>query len=175
MSALREAAAVTAMNLRSLPSRYGTSLVIVVGIAAVVAVLISVMAMARGFIDSAKRSGREDRAIVLGRGAESESSSGYSRDTVTTILNAPGIRKTSDGAPVASAEHLAFLMVPDRRTGRDTFVSVRGVGPQAFALRPEMKLVEGRMFKSGLNELIAGRSAQQRMDGVNIGDKVSLP
>jgi putative ABC transport system permease protein len=175
MSAFREAAAVTSMNLRSLPSRYGTSLVIVVGIAAVVAVLISVMAMARGFIDSAKRSGREERAIVLGRGAESESSSGFSGTNATTILNAPGIRRAPDGAPLGSAEHLAFLMVADRRTGRDTFVTVRGVGPQAFALRPEMKLVEGRMFKSGLNELIAGRSAQQRIDGVNIGDKVPLP
>jgi putative ABC transport system permease protein len=163
------------MNLRSLPSRYGTSLVIVVGIAAVVAVLISVMAMASGFIDSTRRSGREERAIVLGRGAESESNSGFSRDSATIVLNAPGIRKTPDGAPMGSAEHLAFITVEDRRTGRDTFVTVRGVGPHAFALRPEMKLVEGRMFKSGLNELIAGRSAQQRMDGVNIGDKVSLP
>jgi len=175
MSALKEAVAVTSMNLRSLPSRYGTSLVIVVGIAAVVAVLISVLAMARGFIDSAKRSGRAERAIVVARGTETESSGGFSRDAAVTILNAPGIRKGPDGAPVGSAEHLAFPMVSDRRTGRDTFVTVRGVGPQAFALRPEMKLVEGRMFRPGINELIAGRALQARVGGVNLGDKVPLP
>src|SRR5262245_56093086 len=162
MSTLQQAAAVTSMSLRSLPGRYGTSLVIVVGIAAVVAVLISVLAMAQGFIDSAKRSGRAERAIVLGRGSETEANSGFSRDNATTILNAPGIRLGADGKPVASAEHLAFIVVPDKRTGLDAFVTVRGVGPQAFALRPEIKLVSGRMFKSGLNELIAGRALQSR-------------
>ena len=175
MSALREVVAVTGMNLRSIPGRFSTSIVIVVGIAAVVAVGISVLAMAKGFIGTATRSGRAERAIVLGRGAESESSGGFSRDNATTILNAPGIRRGADGSPVGSAEHLAFVLVPDSRTGRDSFVMVRGVGPQAFALRPEIKLVEGRMFKSGLNEMIAGRAAQGRLDGVKVGGTVSLP
>jgi putative ABC transport system permease protein len=175
MSALRETIAVTEMNLRSLPKRFGTSLVIVIGIAAVVAVLISVLAMAKGFIESATRSGRAERAIVIGRGANSESSGGFSRDNATTILNAPGIRKAADGSPVASAEHLAFALLPDKRTGRDAFVMIRGVGPQAFSLRPEIQLIEGRMFKSGVNELIAGRGAQSRLDGVKVGAQVPLP
>jgi putative ABC transport system permease protein len=175
VSAFKEAVAVTEMNLRSIPARFGTSLVIVVGIAAVVAVLISVMAMAKGFIETATRSGRAERAIVIGRGATSESSGGFSRDNATTILNAPGILKAKDGNPVGSAEHLAYVLLPDERTGRDAFVMVRGVGPQAFSLRPEIKLVEGRMFKSGLNEMIVGRSAQRRLDGVTIGSKVPLP
>ena len=175
MSAWKEVFAVTEMNLRSVPTRAGTSAVIVVGIAAVVAVLISVLAMARGFIDSAARSGRSERAIVLGRGANSESSGGFSRDNATTILNAPGIRKGADGRPVASADHLAFVMLPDKRTGKDAFVMVRGVGPQSLALRPEIELVEGRLFKSGLNELIAGRGAQTRLDGVKVGGHVAMP
>lgn len=175
MSALKEVAAVTAMNLRSIPGRYSTSLVIVIGIAAVVAVLISVLAMARSFVETATRAGRDERAIVLGRGATAESQGGFSRDNAVTILNAPGIRKTADGKPVASAEHLAFVLVPDKRTGRDSFVMVRGVGPEAFTLRPEMKVIAGRMFKSGLNELIVGRSAQTRLDGLNVGSHVSLP
>src|SRR3954463_7593265 len=128
MSLLREAAAVTGMNLRSIPARYGTSLVIVVGIAAVVAVLISVLAMAKGFIETATRSGRSERAIVVGRGANSESSGGFSRDNATTILNAPGIRRTNEGKPVASAENLAAILVPNAVTGRDAFIIVRGVG-----------------------------------------------
>jgi len=175
MSALKEVAAVTAMNLRSIPGRYSTSLVIVVGIAAVVAVLISVLAMAKGFVETATRAGRDERAIVIGRGAAAESQGWFSRENAVTILNAPGIRKTADGKPVASAEHLAFVLVPDKRTGRDSFVMVRGVGPEAFTLRPEMKIVAGRMFKSGLNELIVGRSAQTRLEGLTVGSQVSLP
>ena len=175
MSALKEVAAVTAMNLRSIPGRYSTSLVIVVGIAAVVAVLISVLAMAKGVVETATRAGRDERAIVIGRGAAAESQGWFSRENAVTILNAPGIRKTPDGKPVASAEHLAFVLVPDKRTGRDSFVMVRGVGPEAFTLRPEMKVVAGRRFKSGLNELIVGRSAQARLEGLTIGSHVSLP
>jgi putative ABC transport system permease protein len=171
----REAIAVTAMNLRALPSRYGTSLVIVIGIAAVVAVLISVLAMARGFIDAAMSTGREERAIVLGRGAQSEAGGGFSRDAARTILNAPGILKGKDGAPVGSAELLAAAMLPDPRTGHDAFVMIRGVGKEAFALRPEIKLVAGRMFKPGRNEMIAGRNLQARLADVTIGTLVNMP
>jgi putative ABC transport system permease protein len=175
MSAVKEAVAVTAMNLRALPTRYGTSLVIVIGIAAVVAVLISVLAMARGFIATATSTGRAERAIVLGRGADAESQGGFSRDNATTILGSPGIRKTADGRPMASAEYLATILVPNPRTGLDAFVTVRGVGKDAFALRPEIKLVEGRMFKPGLNELVAGRGVQTRLANVKVGAPVSLP
>jgi putative ABC transport system permease protein len=162
------------MNLRSLPSRYATSLVIIVGIAAVVAVLISVLAMAQGFIGSATRSARPERVMVLGRGADTEAGGGFSRDNATTILNAPGVRKGADGQPVASADHIAFVLVPDERSGRDTFATVRGIGPESFALRPEIKVVAGRVFKSGLNELIAGRALQKQIV-LKIGDKVLLP
>jgi putative ABC transport system permease protein len=175
MNALKEAVAVTGMNLRALPTRYGTSLVIVIGIAAVVAVLISVLAMARGFIASATGTGRAERAIVLGRGAEAESGGGFSRDNATTILSSPGIRKTADGQPMGSAEHLAPIRLPNPRTGLDAFVIIRGVGKEAFALRPEIKLVEGRMFKPGLNELIVGRGVQTRLYDVKIGTAVPLP
>src|SRR5262249_9409031 len=76
MSTLREALAVTGMSLRSLPARYATSLVVVVGIATVVAVLVSVLAMSRGFLASMTRSGRPERALVLSRNADVESNGG---------------------------------------------------------------------------------------------------
>jgi putative ABC transport system permease protein len=175
MSALREAIAVSAMNLRALPARYATSLVIVIGTATVVAVLISVRAMARGFIEAATSTGRDERAIVLARGVDDEAGGAIPRDAARTIFNAPGVRKGQDGAPVASAEHLAITLLPDPRTGLDAFVMIRGVGPEAFALRPEIKLVAGRLFKPGLNEIIAGRGVQTRLANVKVGSHVTLP
>ena len=175
MSAFKEAIAVTGMNLRAMPARYSTSLVIVVGIATVVAVLISVLAMSQGFLETVSRSGRPERAIVLGRNANSESSGSFPRDSAITILNSPGIKKGADGSPVASAEFLAPVLLPENRGGRDAFIVVRGVGSQAFALRPEIRLVEGRMFKAGLNEMIAGRAAQTRLNGVRVGGIIPMP
>jgi putative ABC transport system permease protein len=175
MSLFREAVAVTGMNLRSVPQRYRAALVTVIGIAAVVAVLISVLAMARGFLSANTRSGRPERAIVLGRNADSESSGSFPRDSAVTILNAPGIKRDADGHPIASAEYLTTVLLPDYRGGTDAFILVRGVGPQAFALRPEIKLVEGRMFRAGLNELVAGRSAQKRLGGLKVGAHIPMP
>src|SRR5262249_18389938 len=135
MSTIRETLAVTGMNLRSLPSRYGTSLVVVVGIATVVAVLVSVLAMSRGFIESMTRSGRPERAIVLGRNAEAEANGSFPRENALTVMGLPGIKKSADDAPVGSAELLVSVLLPENKNGRDAFIVVRGVGAGAFALR----------------------------------------
>src|SRR6476620_4865491 len=127
MSFVRQASAVTAMNLRSLPTRLGTSVVIVVGIAAVVGVMISVLAMATGFVAAAAKSGRADRAIVLSSNAETEANSGVGRVAAASVMDAPGIGRTADGAAVASAEVLTFIPLTDKRTGLDSMVTLRGV------------------------------------------------
>jgi putative ABC transport system permease protein len=175
VSFLRQASAVTAMNLRSLPTRLGTSVVIVVGIAAVVGVLISVLAMATGFVAAAAKSGRADRAIVLSSNAETEANSGVARVAAASVMDAPGIGRTSDGSAVASAEVLAFIPLTDKRTGLDSMVTLRGVGAKAFALRPEMKLIEGRMFAPAVHEVIVGRAASTRLDGLSVGRQIALP
>lgn len=174
MSALRETLAVTGMNLRSLPARYATSLVVIVGIATVVAVLVSVLAMSRGFLDSMTRTGRPERVMVIGRGAVVEAAGGFPRDSAITVLGLPGIKKGADGTPIASAEYLASVLLPENKDGKDTFITVRGVGPGALGLRPEMKVVEGRLFKPGLNEMIAGRSAQTQVNGVQVGAHIPM-
>src|SRR5437762_3367879 len=175
MSFVREAAAVTAMNMRSLPSRLGISVVIVVGIAAVVGVLISVLAMATGFVVAAEKSGRPDRAIVLNSGAETESNSNFSRTVTTKVADSPGIRRTAEGAAVASAEVLAFFPLTAKRTGLDSMATLRGISPAAFELRPEMKLVEGRAFAPAVHEVIVGRAATTRLEGLTVGNQIRLP
>ena len=174
MSAFRETIAVTGINLRSLPARYATSLVIVIGIATVVAVLVSVLAMSGGFLESMTRSGRPERAIVLGRGAVVEAAGGFSRDNAITVLGLPGIKKAADGSPVASAEYIASILLPENKNGNDVFITVRGIGSGAFALRPEMKLVEGRLFQAGLNEMIMGRAAQRQVNGAQVGGHIPM-
>src|SRR5580692_3418068 len=104
MSAFRQIAAVTAINIRSIPQRLGTSSVVVIGIAGVVAVLISVLAMANGFQETLGGAGRPDRVIVLRGGSNTELSSTISRENVLTMLDAPGIKKNAAGRSIGSAE-----------------------------------------------------------------------
>jgi putative ABC transport system permease protein len=174
MSLLRQIGTVTLMNLRNIPQRLGTSLVIVIGIAGVVAVLVSVLAMAVGFNQTIKNAGRPDRAIVLRGGSNSELSSTLARDAVLTIEDAPGIKKTADGRPIASAESVVIVEMLQKGSGTGANVTLRGVGPEARELRPEIHLVEGRMFEPGKREIIVGRAAQLQFQGLEIGSHIAF-
>ena len=110
-SALRQIVAVTAIGLRAIPERVGASLVIVIGMALVVAVTISILSMSVGFMRTVNNTGSVDRAIVLSQGSLYEFGSAISRDNVITIADAPGIRTAGDGKPIVSAESLASVVV----------------------------------------------------------------
>ena len=170
----KQTTAVTAMNLKTLPTRLWSSLVIVIGVAGVVGVIVSVLAMVTGLSASMQHPGRADRAIILRGGSDNEMSSTLTREAVVTILDAPGIRRDASGQAIASADVVMILSRPMRNGGSEANVTLRGVGPQSKALRPELQLVEGRWFKPGLHELVVGRGAQQQFAGLNLGDDVKL-
>ena len=174
MNIVSQILAVTAMNLRSIPQRLGNSLVIVVGIAGVVAVLISVLAMYLGFRTTIDGDASAERVIVLSRGASAENESGLSRENVAAVMNAAGIKHDAQDRPVVSAELILVAPVARKRDNSDVYVTLRGVGPQYFVLRPELKLVSGRMFRAGNQELLVGASAGGQFVGLEIGSRVRL-
>ncbi len=173
MSVLRQISAVVGMNLRNLPQRRGASLVIVIGIAGVVAVLLSVLAMAVGFSRTIAGAGSPDRALILSGGALQEAMSSVPSDAVPNITSAPGIARDSAGRPIADAEVVAQVQVSQGATGKPTNVALRGVGSEEFALRPEVHLIAGRLFRPGLHELIVGQSLKTRY-GLDIGSHLSF-
>ena len=173
MNSLKQVAAVTALNLRSLPQRAGTSLVIVIGIMGVVAVLVSVLAMSAGMIKSMQGAGRDDRAMVMRNGASNEMSSSLTRDAVAVIADAPGIKRDAAGQPIYSAETMTIILLT-KKDGSDVSVPLRGVGPNAEALRPEIKLVAGRMYEPTLNEVIVGKGALAQYSGLDIGSELTV-
>jgi putative ABC transport system permease protein len=91
--------------------------VIVIGIAGVVAVLVSVLAMAAGFRHTVADSGRPDRVIILRGGSDAELNSNLTRSDVDTIGNAPGLAKDADGKALLSSEIITVVNVPKIDTG----------------------------------------------------------
>ncbi|HTC52407.1 MAG TPA: ABC transporter permease [Steroidobacteraceae bacterium] len=175
MNALRQILAVTAIGLRAIPQRLGPSLVVVVGMACVVAVSISILSMSTGFMRTIGSTGRADRAIVLSRNSQYEGASSITRDNVPVIADGPGIRKAADGKPIVSADYMAYVAVTKKSNGLDAYVDVRGMSPGGFALRPEIKLIDGRLFRPATHEVIVGKSAQTAFEGLEVGSKVTLP
>ena len=166
--------ALSVMSLQTLPQRIGASSVIVIGIAGVVAVLVSVLAMAAGFRHTLADSGRADRVIILRGGSDAELNSNVTRDDVVVISNAPGLAKDSAGKALLSSELVTVVNVPKMDTGTDANVTLRGVGTKLLEVRPELTLVSGRMFHPAVRELIAGAGAVKQFRGLEPGSVLHL-
>ena len=174
MNFFSQTLAVTAMNLRNIPRRLGNSLVIVIGIAGAVGVFIPILAMSISFRATIKGDGNDARAIVLTHRATTEPESSLARDEVAEIVDYPQVRRDSRDRPVASGEVVLVAPVSRKRDHSDVNVTLRGVGEQYFAMRPELKLRSGRMFESGKQELVVGVGAASQFDGLDIGESLRL-
>jgi putative ABC transport system permease protein len=173
VSLIRQIGAVVVMNLRGLPQRLGPPFVIIIGSAGVVAVLVAVLAMAAGMTRTLQGTGRDDRAIVLRNGSASESGSALTRNAARIILDAPGIKHDHDGKPLVTAEPLRLLKLFKRDDASEVTAVFRGLGAQAPVVRPEMKIVEGRLFQPSVNELIVGKAAMAQYRNTEIGSHIT--
>ena len=169
---LRQTLAIMALNIRTIPSRLGSSGVAIVGIAGVVVVFVSVLSIASGFSAAMQGSGSRGRALVMRSGADSEMTSGLSGAEVDIIKQAPGLAREGRNA-VASAELYVIIDLPKKSApSLSANVPMRGIEPAGMPLRSELSIVEGRMFTFGTNEVIVGRGAQGQFVSLNVGDTI---
>jgi putative ABC transport system permease protein len=174
ISWLNQVVQITLINLRNVPRRLGTSLVVVVGIAGVVGVLVSVLAMSYGFRHTLASTGRGNRVIMLRAGSDSELSSGVPRDQATLLATLPGIARDADGRPLASAELVVMVDRPRRGESDPNNVPFRGVQPAAFRIRDEVRIVAGRAFSRAVREVIVGKKAARQFEGLGLGSTIGF-
>ena len=160
-------------NVRNLFVRKITTALTVLGIGLVVAVFLAVMALGEGLTRVFKSSGSDKNVLVLRQNSQSELQSGLSREQIPLVTTLPGVLKDADGKPLASSE-LVIVLNLEKIGGGASNVTIRGVGEKAMALRPAMKLVEGRMFKPGVSEVIVSRSVGSRFKDCKLGDTIKF-
>ncbi len=165
--------AVTWMNLRSLPARWVPALVAVVGIAGVVMVLTATLAIAQGFRAALATTGATDVAVVVRGGSSGELASNLLPAEVNTVMDAAGVLRDANG-PVASPEMYVLVDLPMAGSGTAANVPFRGIGPRGRAVRRQFRLTAGRMFRTGVYEVIIGRGAAANFRGLRLGDTVRL-
>ncbi len=171
MNWLSQTFAVTLVNFRSITQRIGSSSVAIVGIAGVVIVFVAVLSIAEGFSAAMSSTGDPQTVIVLRAGSDTEMTSGISGDQARIIMDAPGLLRGPDG-PVASPELFVIVGHPLKRSGTDANVPLRGLSPAAMQVRPDVKVVEGRMFTAGTSEVIVGRAASRQFTGLTVGSAI---
>ncbi len=158
-------------TLHSLRARWVSTIVAVLGIAGTVGVFVAMLALARGFQATLVASGSPQNALVRRAGATSEMDSLLQLEQVRVIEDAPGVARGRNG-PLASREVVVIAALPLRRTGTDANVQVRGVSPRVLAVRDSVRVVTGRFFQPGLNELVVGRNVAASYAGFELGATV---
>ena len=157
-------------NIGNLMSRKVSAVMTVLGIGIVIAVMVAMMALYNGVQQALVSSGSKENLMVLREGAQAESTSIVQREKYRIIESLPVIEKGSDGRPIVSPELVVIFKLPryDNATGSN--LNVRGVTPKALEIRPYIKLVDGRMFRSGVNEVIVSERMRERFVNMNIGE-----
>ncbi len=164
---------VARFSVQTIPQRLGSSASAAFGIAGVVAVMVGVLSISQGILHMVKQSSTPENALVLRSGSSSELVSGLSGTDAEVIAEASGVRDW-EGRPAASPELFLIINLPKRTTGTDANVPLRGVKPEAFAVRDRLQIVEGRAFEWGLNELVVGRGAASEFAGLEIGASIEV-
>jgi putative ABC transport system permease protein len=160
-------------NFRSVRARWTSAIVAVLGIAGTVGVFVAMLSLARGFRATLVSSGSEDNAIVMRAGATSEMMSGVTLESIKILQDAPGVARGPEG-PLVTSEVVVVAPFPLKSTGTDANVQVRGVSANVLTIRHNVKIVEGRMFKAGLSELVVGKNANASYSGLTVGNSVDF-
>ena len=158
-------------NFRSVKARWTSAIVAVLGIAGTVGVFVAMLSLARGFRATLVSSGSYDNAIVMRAGATTEMESGISLENIKILRDEPGVAR-ANGEPLVTAEVVVIAPFPLRSSGTDANVQVRGVSSNVLAIRRNVRIVQGQMFRPGLSELVAGSNATHSYSGLTVGNKV---
>lgn len=165
---LSQIVAVTGVNLRSIGQRLGSSAVAIVGIAGVIVVFLGVLSIGEGFKKAMAEVGDPQTVMVMRAGSDTEMTSGFSGDSARLVMDTPGIARDENGA-IASPELFVIVGHPSKKDPSDANVPLRGVSGAALKVRPTVKIIEGRMFTAGTNEIVVGRAASNQFAGLTVG------
>ena len=159
-------------SLRNLWARRMTTLLTAGGMALVVFVFAAVLMLDAGLKKVIVSTGSDDNVVVLRRGSETEVQSGVERHAAATVESMPQVAQGAGGAPLVSKEMVVLISMNSKSENAPSNVTVRGVGALAATLRPQVKLMAGRMFNPGSHEVVIGRSIAKKFKGASLGDRI---
>ena len=159
-------------NLRNLRARRTTSILTVLGLALVVFVFVAVLMLARGLEIALVSTGSDDNVIAVRKGSGVEVSSAVDRYAANVLKVQPEVLTQPDGTPFAAGEVVVLITLPKRSDGLTSNLTVRGVSENSLRMRPQVRLIRGRLWRPGAAEVIAGKALAKRFRGCGLGEAV---
>ena len=154
---------------RNLWTRKLTTLLTAGGMALVVFVFAAVLMLDAGLKKTLVSTGSPENAILLRQSAQTEIQSSITRDQASLVQTLPGVARDQAGEPMVSREILVLAQIPAKGGGRPANVVIRGLPALGLAMRPQVRLLSGRMFRPGTSEIVVGKGISEGFDGVDIG------
>ena len=156
--------------VRNVAARKLTTALTAGGMALVVYVFATVLMLAAGLERTLVATGEDDNVVVIRRGAQTEIQSGVDRRQAGIVESLPDIAIGAEGERLISKEPVVLISLPKRDSNKPSNVVIRGVTAAGLALRPQVRLVEGRMFHPGTSEVVTGRSIAAGFQGAGVGE-----
>jgi putative ABC transport system permease protein len=162
-------------NVRNVMQRPVATLTTAIGVGLTVMIFIGALALAAGFRAALDSTGSPDNAMALRKGADSELSSGISREAASILRSNPGVAIGPDGRPLATADLVVVTNLPRVGQKGSSNVSIRGVDPAGIGVRANVQILPGgRTFTPGTDEVIVGRRVAGRFASCAVGDRVTF-
>jgi ABC-type antimicrobial peptide transport system permease subunit len=156
--------------VRNIAARRLTTALTAGGMALVVYVFATVLMLSAGLKATLVATGSDDNVLVIRRGAQTEVQSGIDRYQAGIVESLPDVAIGGNGERLISKEPVVLINLPKRSSGKPSNVVIRGVAPTVLDLRPQVKMVEGRMFQPGTAEIIVGRAIADGFRGTSVGE-----
>jgi ABC-type lipoprotein release transport system permease subunit len=160
--------------IRNLWTRKLTTVLTASGMALVVFVFAAILMLAQGLQKTLVETGSYDNVVVIRKASSTEVQSGVDRQQAAIVETEPEVAIGPDGKPLLAKEMLVLTTLPRRNTVKRSNVPVRGIGAGSLRLRPQVRLVQGRLPRPGSLEVIAGKSVAERFTGGGLGETLHL-
>jgi putative ABC transport system permease protein len=178
---VKQAQALTVINFKSFPQRFTASLVSMLSIGCVAAVMLSVLAMSEGMMKTLQLTGLDNTVLVMRAGAMSELQSVMFPVEVNILANNEKVLKNKQEDAIVSAEMFvnAEVAYTQEIGGAEvpqapTSLALRGISKSTQQFRPNFRLVSGKMFVTGVRQLIIGQAIARRIPELSVGKKITL-
>ena len=157
-------------SIRNLWTRRLTTVLTAAGMSLVVFVFAAILMLAEGLQKTLVDTGSWDNVVLIRKGSQSEVQSGIERLQASILETQPEVAVGEGGRRVFAKEVVVLISLPKRDTDKPSNVTIRGIGGQSLAMRPQVRLAEGRMPRPGSAEILAGQSVARRFAGAGIGE-----
>jgi putative ABC transport system permease protein len=157
-------------SLRNLRTRRLTTVLTAGGMALVVFVFAAILMLAEGLEKTLVETGSHDNVVVIRKGSSAEVQSGIEREKASIVETEPEIAIGMEGQKMLAKEIVVLISLPKRGNGQPSNVVMRGIGVNSLPLRPQVKLIEGRLPRLGSLEIIVGRSIHKGFKGTGVNE-----